>query len=206
MKKICGLSVLVGVLLSPIVAEAGQWRQCYPALAVQTGASLLGNATRTIDAGGNNYISFASSGNQAATVEVNFPSYLSSMTISATIYGRINSTTATNNVCFAVGGVASVGGSITSKWQVNDGDGPPAITRTINPFAIAQTVVSNSAALGFVPADQSTPGQPPCASVATCANTPSRVRVTRYVDNPVCNLNDAAAFEMIELCLMGTTP
>lgn len=203
MKKLL-LAVIAGLALFAQPALAG-WEYCIPSSAFQCGGT-FGTATcGVLGASNRPYVQFGAGANDNhyATAEFSLPAFLTSASLTARIYGRINSTTTTNDVCTQISAQISTAGDVDSLWESNDGVGTQPASRALNPLATANATIHNATLLGsFLPRDQATTAD--CASVAACANAPGRVRVQRVNSGGGCTNDDAAVFQMIKVCLFGT--
>lgn len=204
LSKIVG-AMACALLLSASAARAGTWELSVPASKWMVGGTgnFFGTATRSTGSNGGNYISFADSGDQFAVAEFNLPSFLSSTSLTAQVYGRINSTETNKNICMNISALVSTKNDTDSTWETNAGTGTEGTTRAIVPYSTANTVVGiDSPLLSFAPKDQATAAG--CASVAACAGYPARLHVRRITTD--CTDNATGAFEMIKVLVSGTTP
>lgn len=205
--KVLGAAALLLFSLAPTQAHAGTWRTCWragamnvPTIPGQFGTQSGVVPTRVTGSNGNPYVELQSSDDPDLTMDFSIPDFLSSTSWSWQAWGKINSTTPTNNVCLSGYIQVSTSGQ---NWEANAPVSSGSTVAAIHPVGTANTVVGNAIAFsGGTFVNQN--GGATCATVGTCSGFPARLRVLRITTG--CSNNDSAAFDLQQVCIYGTTP
>lgn len=185
------------VLFTATPALAGEWFYCWGQAALANGGN-LGDATRVA---GSNYTFMNMTPGQFATGEFIIPDYLTTLSLTATGWGRINSTTTSNEINLTITCQTSTAANANSTPDTNFGDAAVGGLLTGHPFGTANTEVTVPMVSGTIACKNQATGSV-CGTVATCANAPSIMKVIRSTGGA----EDGAAFQLNKLCIYGTTP